>query len=304
MAFAPAGVGNVAVGFDILGHPVEGLGDRVSVRRIEEPVVRIDAITGVVTDLPVEPEANTATAGLIRLREELDLDLGFEVSICKGIPLGSGLAGSAASAVAAIVAAEALLEKPLTDQQRYRYALLGEAVASGSRQADNIAPCLNGGLTLVDAVGRGVRRIPVPDVIRCAVVFPGLTLETREARRVLEEPFPLDVCVRQSAHLASFLTGCFTGDLELIRASLEDVLVEPRRAALVPGFARVKQAALDHHALGCSLSGSGPAVFAWCPDETTARECACAMAEAFADAGLAANTLVSRVNAPGAHIIV
>jgi homoserine kinase len=297
-------VGNVAVGFDILGHPLEGPGDRVTVRRIDESVVRIVSITGVVEDLPHKAETNTATAGLLALREELDLAVGFEVSICKGIPLGSGLAGSAASAVAAIVAAEALLEQPLTLQQRYRYALIGETVASGSEQADNVAACLNGGLTLVDAVGQGVRRIPVPDAIRCAVVCPELTVETREARRVLEKPFPLDTCVRNSAHLASFLIGCFTGDLDLIRASLEDVLVEPRRAALVPGFTRVKQAALDHQALGCSLSGSGPAVFAWCPDESTARECASAMAEAFADAGLAANTLVSRVNVPGAHIVV
>jgi len=303
VAFAPAGVGNVAVGFDILGHPIEGLGDKVSVTLIDEPVVRIDSITGVVETLPLEPEANTATAGLLKLRHDLELSAGFAVSLHKGIPLGSGLAGSAASAVAAIVAAEMLLEKPLSPQQRYRYALLGETVASGSDQADNIAPCLNGGLTLVDAVGCGVRRIPVPDAIRCAVVFPDLVLETRDARQVLEGPFPLDVCVRQSAQLASFLTGCFTGDLELIRASLNDVLVEPRRAGLVPGFAEVKQAALDHDALGCSLSGSGPAVFAWCPDEAAARECASAMAEAFAGVGLAATTLVSRVNAPGAHII-
>lgn len=293
----------MAVGFDILGHPIEGPGDRVTVKRIDEPLVRIDSITGVVENLPPQPEANTATAGLLRLREESGLTHGFAVSLHKGIPLGSGLAGSAASAVAAIVAAEGLLREPLTAQQRYRYALLGETVASGSDQADNIAPCLNGGLTLVDAVGRGVRSIPVPDAIRCAVAFPDLAVETREARRVLDEPFPLDICVRQSAHLASFLTGCFTGDLELIRASLEDVLVEPRRAALVPGFTRVKQAALDHHALGCSLSGSGPAIFAWCPDETTARECASAMADAFADAGLTANTLVSRVNAPGACLV-
>lgn len=302
-AFAPAGVGNVAVGFDILGHPLEGMGDRVSVGLSDDPGIRIVSISGVVTDLPREPEANTATAGLRLMRDELELSGGFEVSIHKGVPMGSGLAGSAASAVAGVVAADRLLGNVLSDAQRYRYALAGETVASGSSQADNVAACLNGGLTLVDAVGCGVRRIPVPDSLRCVVAHPDLVLETRAAREVLDAPFPLETCVRYSANLASFLTGCFTGDLDLIAAALQDVLVEPRRAGLVPGFERVKQSALDSGALGCSLSGSGPAVFAWCAEPSVALACADAMVSAFGEAGYDARPLISPVNAPGAQVL-
>jgi homoserine kinase len=260
-AFAPASVGNVAVGFDILGHSMGDAGDRAEVRRIAEPMVRIAAIRGSVVDLPLEPHKNTAGAALLAMREALELPFGFELTLHKGIALGSGMGGSAASCVAALVAANALLEQPLSREALYRFALEGEAVASGSRHGDNLGPMLLGGLVL--ATHERLLRIPVPPAWHCALVHPHCVLETRKARAALTGDYALGEFVAQSANLALLLAGCFRGDANLVREGLKDVLVEPRRAPLVPGFARVKQAALDHQALGASISGGGPSVFGW-----------------------------------------
>jgi homoserine kinase len=303
-AFAPAGVGNVAVGFDILGHTMQGAGDRVTVRRIEEPTVEIARITGIEEALPLTAAHNTATAGLIALRRDLELPFGFEVTIEKGIPLGSGMGGSAASAVAAVVAANALLATPLDDLTLFRYALLGETVASGTAHGDNLAPALLGGLVLV----RGTEppdlvSIPVPPQLRCVLVHPHLRLDTRVARGVLKPDVPLKLHIEQSANLAGLLAGCFRNDLELIARSLADVLVEPHREPLVPGFRSVKLAALEAGALGCSLSGAGPSVFAWCAEETVAVRVRDAMRDAFAAADLAVDGWISPVDGPGARIV-
>jgi homoserine kinase len=303
-AFAPAGVGNVAVGFDILGHTLQGPGDRVTVRRTDEPGVRITRITGLQEAIPMEPARNTATAGLLALRRDLDLPFGFEVGIEKGIPLGSGMGGSAASAVAAIVAASALLPAPLDVAGMFRYALIGEAVAAGSAHGDNIAAGLLGGLTLLRASDPpDLVPIPVPAGIRCVLVRPGLRLDTRVARKVLRAEVPLEAHSRQAANLAGLIAGCHTGDLELIGRSLVDVLVEPRRERLVPGFRRVKAAALDAGALGGSISGAGPSVFAWCPDEAVAAVAREAMVSAFAETGLDAEGWISPVDGPGARLV-
>src|SRR5690348_7949661 len=258
-AFAPACVGNVGVGFDILGHTLAGAGDRVQVRRIDEPVVRIATIEGVVRDLPFEADRNTAGAALLALRAGLGLPHGFELSLHKGIALGSGMAGSAASCVAALVAANALLDEPLPREALYGFAMDGEAVASGGRHGDNVGPQLLGGLTL--ATHERVLRIPVPADWHCALVHPHCVLETRKSRAALAGNYALGEFVAQSANLSLLLAGCFRGDAALVREGLKDVLVEPRRAPLVPNFARVKQAALDHRALGASISGGGPSVF-------------------------------------------
>jgi homoserine kinase len=300
-AFAPATVGNVGVGFDLLGHALVALGDRVTVRRIEEPLVRLRLVGG--PPLPPDPAENTAGAGLLRLREELALPFGFEVEVEKGIPLGSGMGGSAASAAAAVVAAAALLPEPLGEADLLRYGMHGEHVATGAYHADNLAPCLLGGLVLVlpgdppEAV-----RIPVPPALRCVLVHPALRVDTRDARRVLPGVVPLAAHVRQAGDLAGVIAGCYRGDLELIGRSLADTLVEPHRAPLVRGFAEVKRAALRAGALGCSLSGSGPSLFAWCEGERRGAEIRERMIEAFAAAGVAARGWVSPVDAPGARI--
>jgi homoserine kinase len=304
-AFAPASVGNVAVGFDVLGHALEAVGDRVTLRRIDEPTVRIAGANGVAGPLPMDPAANTATAGLLRLIADRALPFGFEVFLQKGIPLGSGMGGSAASAVAAVVAAGAFLEKPLAPPEAFAYALIGEAVASGAAHGDNLAPGLLGGLVLVGALDPPyLVKIPVPEAVRCVLVHPHLRVDTRAARDVLPREIPLHAHVEQSARLSGFLAGCFSGDLELIGRFLSDVLVEPHRAGLVRGFEGVKRAALAAGALGCSLSGSGPSLFAWCADDATADEVRARMIAAFAAEGVPADGWISPVGAArGARIV-
>jgi homoserine kinase len=300
-AFAPACVGNVAVGFDILGHSMAGAGDRAEVRRIEEPTVRIAAIHGSATELPTDPRANTAGTALLALRKALGLRHGFELVLYKGIALGSGMAGSAASCVAALVAANALLATPLPPESLYPFALDGEAVASGSRHGDNLGPMLLGGLVL--ATHDRLLRIPVPAAWHCALVHPHYVLETRRARAALAGDYPLDEFVAQSANLALVLAGCYRGEAALVREGLKDVLVEPRRAPLVPNFARVKQAALDHRALGASISGAGPSVFGWYEHQADALAAAEAMRAAFAEAGLASDAFVAPVDGPAACLV-
>ncbi|MBL9038983.1 MAG: homoserine kinase [Archangium sp.] len=300
-AFAPASVGNAAVGFDVLGHSIEGAGDRATVRLTSSGEVHITAIYGVVQTLPRDAASNTAGRALLGLAARHP-GIGFELELHKGIALGSGMGGSAASAVAALVAANAVLPTPESLEVLYDLSLDGEAVASGSRHGDNVAPMFLGGLTIAPAEGMPVR-VPVPAELYCALVHPHAVLETRTARAVLKDPYPLHDFVVQSEGLALVLAGCFTNSLSLIRRGFRDVLVEPRRAPLVPHFARVKQAALDCNALGASISGAGPSVFAWCEGRATATRAAAAMASAFREGGVEADVFVSPVAGPAAHLV-
>lgn len=301
-AFAPATVGNVGVGFDILGHAFGVVGDRVRAERSAQPGVRIRSITGIADRLPLEPERNTAGKAVLSLLEAESLAFGIELSIEKGIPLGSGLGGSAASAVAAVVAANALLEQPLPATGLLPHAIAGEAVASGSRHADNIAPALFGGLVLTVGIDNPrVTQIPVPADIRCVLLHPHMFLSTQEARGVLARRVDLSDVIWQTANLAGFLAGCYTNDLALIREAFEDVLIEPQRSKLIPGFAQVKQAALAAGALGCSISGAGPSVFAWSEADSAVlvRD---GMLRAFADNGLACDHWIAPVAGEGARL--
>ena len=303
-AFAPGSVGNIGVGFDLLGHSIVGVRDVALVRRIDEPVVRIVAIRGSsagADSLPLEAARNTAGQALIALRSHLNLAHGFELELEKGIPLGSGLGGSAASCVAALIAANAVLDVPLSREALYPYALDGESVSSGSRHGDNVAPMLLGGVVMATATR--MIQLVAPDWLHAVVVHPDQVLETRHARAVLADPYPLPLVVKQSAHLAMFLTGLQRGDAELIREGLVDLLVEPRRAPLIPGYAQVKSAALDHHALGASISGGGPSVFAWFASKAEAEEAAPAMRAAFADAGFDSRAYITPVAGPRAELI-
>ncbi len=300
-AFAPGSVGNVGVGFDILGQSIAGIGDTATVGRIDATCVRIAAIRGCVTELPLEPERNTAGAALIALRQALDLPFGFEIEIDKGIPLGSGLGGSAASCVAALVAANALLDAPLSPAQLYPHALTGESAASGGRHGDNVGPMLLGGLVLT--TDAQMTRIHVPDAWHAAVVHPHAVLETRRARAALAGAYALKAFVAQSMNLAQVLLGCERGDPALVRAGLSDVLVEPRRAPLIAGFFDVKQAALDAGAMGASISGAGPSVFAWCESLSEAQRAGDAMRAAFEASGFASDLLLTPIAGPAARVI-
>jgi homoserine kinase len=302
-AFAPATVANVGIGFDILGHTVEAVGDRVRLRRIPEPVVRIRSITGIAGDLPIEPRHNTAGRAVQTMHASLGLDYGFEMDIDKGIPLGSGLGGSAASAVAAVVAANALLREPIPRLQLLKFAMEGEIVASGSAHIDNIAPCLFGGLVLTVGIDRPrVKQIPVPPALRCVLVHPHMYLGTREARAILKTDVTRSDFVWQSANLAGFISGCYSNDLEMIRDAFNDVIIEPQRHSLIPGFKDVQRAAMSAGALGCSISGAGPTIFAWAEIQH-AEAVRGAMVAGFTPHGLQSDSWVSTIEHYGARVI-
>jgi homoserine kinase len=302
-AFAPASVANVAIGFDILGFSVDALGDRVTLQRIPEPKVTVRAIRGVVQDLPMEAEKNTAGRALQALIQSRHLPFGFEMEIDKGIPLASGLGGSAASAVAAVVAANALLPEPMTRIELLVAAMEGEAVASGSRHADNISPSLFGGLVLTVGIDNPrVKQIPVPERIHAVIVHPHLQVSTKQARAILSRTVNLSDFVWQTANLAGFISGCYTNDLDLIKASLEDVVIEKQRQVLIPGFSDVRAVALERGALGCSISGAGPTVFALCleADAVAVRD---AMVSQFAGRSIETDHWIVPVQSGGAHVV-
>jgi homoserine kinase len=295
-------VGNVGVGFDLLGHALVGPGDIVTATRTDRGEVRVIAIRGIDTPLPTEAARNTAGRVAMALLSHFPAGTGIDIEIDKGIAMGSGMGGSASSAVAAAVAVAALLQDALPIEALFRAAVEGESAATGAAHGDNVAPALLGGLTIAPHAGAPVR-IPVPVWLHAAVVRPHFPLETRRSRSVLTDPYPIGDFVRQSEGLALLLLGCQSGRADLIRSGLHDVLVEPRRAPLIPGFDAVKRAALEAGALGASISGGGPSVFAWCEDASTATRAATSMRDAFQRAGLDSDTLVSPVDAPGAKVV-
>jgi homoserine kinase len=310
-AFAPATVANVAVGFDILGFAIESVGDRVTVTKTDALGVSFESMSGIAgaEGIPTDPAKNTAGKPLLLMIEKFKPSFGFSVRIEKGIPLGSGMGGSAASAVGGVVAAhqlllnEGVLKAPLSLAELLLFALEGEAVASGSKHADNIAPCLYGGLTLsYPGDTPDVVAIPYPKNLYCVLVHPDYRVDTQTARSVLKSELPLKLHVQQSARLASFILGCTTGDLSLLKKGLEDLIVEPQRASLIPGFAAVKAAALNEGVLGCSISGAGPAVFALTGDLGVAEAAKKEMIQAFSDAGLSAKAWVSKILSKGASV--
>jgi len=300
-AAAPACVGNVAVGFDFLGHSIKGPEDRATVQIIPELTARIGAIRGAGMHIPHAAKRNTAGAALQSLRAALGLPFGFEVELDKGIPFAAGMGGSAASCVAALVAANSLLDKQVSLDMLYQCALDGESLASGARNGDNVGPILYGGLVI--GTPERVVPVPVPPGLHCVLVHPHFQLCTLRARRVLNRGYTLAEIVRQTENLSLLLSGCFCNDLELLRAGLSDCLIEPRRAKLIPGFAAVKRAALDCGALGAGISGAGPSVFAWFTDATEAGRATPEMQLAFSRHGLANDAWISPVAGPAARIV-
>jgi len=302
-AFAPASAANVAIGFDILGFSVDVLGDSVTVERTDRPGVVITGASGVVTDIPRDPEKNTAGRALLAMQQALNPGFGFSASIHKGIPLGSGLGGSAASAVAAVVAANALLSKPLSKLELLQFAMQGEKVSSGSLHVDNISPSLFGGLVLTVGIDHPrVKQIPVPEGIRAVLVHPHLFLSTKAARGILKREVTMSDFIWQTANLAGFISGCYTNDLDMIRASFEDVVIEKQRSQLIPGFDAVRSGALAAGALGCTISGAGPTMFAWAL-EADSEKVRRAMVDAFKAAGNEVDDWIVPITTSGAHVV-
>ena len=263
-ASAPASIGNVGVGFDVLGLAFDAVRDRVMAVREAAPGVRLGRVTGLVASLPDTAENNTALAAAAALLKAAGASFGVRLSIDKGVPVSAGMGGSAASAVAAAAAVNALLIEPLETEGLLTFALAGERISADPPPWDNVVAALFGGLVLVAREQPGhVHRLPVPAGIVSVLFHPPLTTETGAARRLLSSEVPLRTAVEHSRRLAAFVAGCAMRDPALLRAGLEDILVEPQRAHLVPALAPVKAAAKAAGALGCSFSGSGPSVFAW-----------------------------------------
>jgi homoserine kinase len=303
-AFAPATVSNVACGFDVLGFALEAPGDEVTAR-LDSPGVQIEAIDGDGGRLSRTASKNTAGVAALALLTKLGERRGVTLSIRKGLPLSSGLGGSAASAAAAVVAVDAVLGAKTPLETLIACALEGERLGAGSAHADNIAPCLCGGLVLVRRPNPpDVIRLPVPAGLVAVVVHPDLEIETARARELLGTSVPIADAVRQWANLGAFVDGLHRGDFAQISRSLEDAIAEPRRAALVPGLSMIKRAAVDGGALGCSLSGSGPSLFALCVGRDVAAEVAARMTAAVkAHIGGRPQTYVSAIAPRGAHVL-
>ncbi len=305
-AFAPASIGNVGVGFDILGLAIVGAGDRVVARRIDSAGVTIKEIRGLDGDihpyLSTDPEHNTASIAAMALWQDKGDQSGVELIVHKGVPPSSGMGSSAASAVAAAVAVNALLDDPLPEIELLPYALKGEEYASGAIHADNVAPSLLGGLVFCPkALLPQAYSLPTPEGISSVLVHPEFLVETAEQRRILARTYSLEQWREQQSYLAGFIAGCEQNDPDLIRRCLKDVIIEPQRKAAVPCFDAVKAAALDSNALGCSLSGSGPGIFALCVDDE-AHNAATAMEQACRDMGYECQSWVSPMANPGAHL--
>jgi homoserine kinase len=303
-AFAPATVSNVACGFDVLGFALEAPGDEVTAAPAASGV-RIEEITGDGGRLPRDAGRNTAGVAAQALLAAFGERRGVSLRIRKGLPLSSGLGGSAASAAAAVVAVDALLGTRAPIETLITCALEGERLGAGSAHADNIAPSICGGLVLVRQTSPpDVLRLPVPAGLTAVVVHPNLEIETSRARALLGDTVPLGDAVRQWANLGALVHGLHVGDFALISRALEDAIAEPRRAPLVPGLALIKRAALDAGALGCSLSGSGPSLFALCaPGETAPRVAAAMAASVRQQIGGEPEVYVSAIAPQGARIL-
>ena len=303
-AFAPATVSNVACGFDVLGFALHEPGDEVSARWIDGGL-RIDDIVNDGGRLPRDASRNTAGVAAAAVLRAIGERRGVALTIRKGLPLSSGLGGSAASAVAAAVAVDGLADARLPLETLLSCAFEGERDGAGSAHADNIAPCLYGGFVLVrQANPPDVVRLPVPPTLTAVVVHPDLEIETAKARALMGTTVALSDAIRQWANLGAFVDALHRGDLSLLSRSLEDTIAEPRRAPLVPGLAAIKAAAAEAGALGCSLSGSGPSLFALCDGIAAANRVAAAMRLAVAaHIGGSPETYVSPIAAQGARVV-
>ncbi len=303
-AFAPATVANVSCGFDIFGFAIDSVGDEVILRLCDKPGVYIKKITGDNGKLPLDPDKNTAGVAIKAFLKYINSNQGIEIDLHKGMPLSSGLGSSAASAVAAVFGANFLLGNLLKREELLKFALEGEKIASGAAHADNIAPSLLGGFILVRSCNPiDIIKIPTPDKLFSTIVHPWIEIRTEDARKILKEFISIKDAVIQWGNIAGFVAGLMKEDYELIARSMQDVIVEPVRLSLVPGFKQVKESALKAGALGGGISGSGPSIFALSTSKTTAEKVGKNMQSEFGALNIKSDLYISRINEEGAKIL-
>jgi len=305
-AFAPATVANVGCGFDIMGFALKGRGDKVTITLQEGKNNSIISMKGkYAVFIPAERHKNTAGVAVDAFLEATgNKGIGVSIMLEKNLPLGSGLGSSASSSAAAVLAVNKLLGSPLTIKELIPFAMEGERVACGSAHADNVAPSLLGGFVLVRSYNPlDIIQVKCPDELFCAVFHPHIELKTSDARRILKRDIPMEDVIRQSANAAAFMIGILKEDFELMGRSITDLLAEPKRTQLIPGFDAVKQAAMDSGALAFGISGSGPSVFALCKGESIAIGMEEIVRKTFYLSGLGSDSIVSSLNSPGAFIV-
>ena len=303
--FAPATVANVACGYDVLGFSICEPGDEIVVRHSAKPGLHITKITGDGGKLPRDIEHNTAGVAAGDLLRHLGmLDRGVEMEIHKKMPFGSGLGSSAASAVAGAYAVNRLIGEPLTKKQLLPFAMAGESSADGAWHADNVAPCLLGGIVFIRSNEElDIAELPVPENLWAAVVHPEFEILTKVAREILPKEIPLTNTTQQIGNLGGLICGLIQSDYGLISRSIHDVIAEPRRQKLIPDFYKAKRTAMAQGALGFSISGAGPSVFALCEGEETARRAGEAISEVFSGVPLENQIYVSKINPHGVHVV-
>ena len=299
--FSPATVANVSCGFDVLGFCLDTIGDEMIIRKTDKKGIYISKIEGY--DLPFEVDKNVAGVSALALYEDAQPNCGFEIEIYKKIKPGSGVGSSSASAAGSVFAINELLGKPYNKTQLTYFAMKGEALASGSEHADNIAPALFGGFTLVKSVTPiEVLQIPTPSNLYVTVIHPQIEIKTSEARAILPKEVELKKAITQWANVGSLVHALHTNDYQLIKRSLEDVIVEPHRSKLIPFFNDVKLAA-NTYALGTGISGSGPSIFALSEGIENAKKVKQAIRNVYSKTDIAFETYVSKINVQGMKIL-
>lgn len=300
----PATVSNVGPGFDIMGFAIDTTVEEMVVRLTEKPGIKIRKISGFNKKLPLDIKKNTATVALIHMLSKLDVNTGVELEIKKKIISGSGLGSSAASAVAAPFALNELLGRPFTKHELMDFSLLGEEVASGCIHADNVAPCLFGGFVLIRGYNpTDIIQLSSPKKLFCTILHPQFEIKTSEARGLIKKKLPLKDVITQTGNAAGLIAGILKSDYNLIKRSMHDLIAEPARATLIPGFSEIKKAAMNAGSIGCSISGSGPAIFAFSLSLETADKIGKAMKKVSSKYVEKNIIYVSKINTTGPQII-
>lgn len=304
-SFAPATVANVACGFDIFGFAIEEPGDVVEITRTDSKEIVITNIIGDEGRLPRDAQKNAVTGVMFHMLKHLGIkDFGAEVILHKNMPLGSGMGSSAASSVAGVMALNALLGNPFSKNELLPFAMEGERIASGSAHADNVGPSLLGGFVVIRSyTPLDVFTIPIPGDLYCTLVHPDIEINTKDARYILREEVSLQNTITQMGNVAGMVAGLINADYDLIGRSMVDVIIEPVRSILIPEFDRVKNAAMETGSLGCSISGSGPSMFALSRGKDTALKVGESMVDFFKNAGIESHMHVSGINSGGAKIL-
>lgn len=300
--FSPATIANISCGFDVLGLALDTVGDQMTIRKTNEKGIKIQKIIG--QNLPMEAKKNVAGVAGLALLDATNKAVGFEIDIVKRIKPGSGIGSSAASAAGTVWAMNKLLGNPFTTNQLVEFAMEGEKLATGVAHADNVAPALFGGCTLIrsqDPVD--IVSIPTPEELYITIIHPQIEIKTSDAREILKTNVPLKSAIKQWANVGGLVSGFFMNDYDLIGRSLQDHIIEPIRSILIPDFNALKQSALNVGALGCGISGSGPSVFALSKGNYIAERVSDAMATIYAKVNIPYEMHVSKVNTAGIKTI-